>query len=86
MLVIHHTRSYNLLDTDCRTEFIKEFIALVRFIASGKASVGLLRTEGSIHRRPNSGIADSVLYEDVDDDVWSEEEEPWSDEVENEEG
>jgi hypothetical protein len=48
---LNHTRIYNLVNTVDRTDFIKEFIALVRFIASGEANVGFLgKTREEIHR------------------------------------
>ena len=48
---MHHTRRYNLLHTTDRTEFIKDFIALVRFIALGEANIGFLgRNSQDIHR------------------------------------
>ena len=46
-----HTMRYNLMTTDSRTDFIKEFVALLRFVAAGYANIGHLR-KGSreIHR------------------------------------
>src|SRR5271168_1573650 len=32
---LNHTKRYNLFNTEDRTEFIKEFVALVRFVAAG---------------------------------------------------
>jgi len=42
---------YNLMTTDSRTDFVKEFVALLRFVAAGDANIGHLR-KGSreIHR------------------------------------
>ena len=46
-----HTQGYSLLDTVERTDFIKEFVALLRFIADGEANVGFLRKDCvEIHR------------------------------------
>jgi hypothetical protein len=49
---LHHTRRYNLMLLDQRTEFIKQFVALLRFIAAGEANVGYLsrKAGGAIHR------------------------------------
>ena len=48
---LKHSRIYNLVNNTDRTEFIKEFIALVRFIAAGEANVGFLgKTREEIHR------------------------------------
>lgn len=54
-----HTRRYNLLHPLDRTEFIREFVALVRFVAAGEANVGHLRKDGNtIHRsmKEESGV------------------------------
>lgn len=43
-----------------RTEFIKEFVALLRFVAAGEANVGFLRKDCvEIHRK-----TDDVVEED----------------------
>lgn len=48
---LNHSRGYSLLDTEDRTDFIKEFVALLRFVAAGEANVGFLRRDGvEIHR------------------------------------
>ena len=48
---LNHSRIYNLVNSIDRTEFIKEFIALIRFIAAGEANVGFLgKTREEIHR------------------------------------
>src|SRR5947207_6488819 len=48
---LNHTKRYNLLLTGDRTNFIKEFIALLRFIAAGEANIGHLRKDSTmIHR------------------------------------
>jgi len=50
-----HTRLYNLFNTFDRTEFIWEFVALLRFVASGEANVGFLRNDDpTIHRVPSA--------------------------------
>jgi hypothetical protein len=52
---LHHTRLYNLFNTSDRTEFIKEFVALVRFVAAGEANMGFLGKNCSeIHRMTDS--------------------------------
>jgi hypothetical protein len=48
---LHHTRRYNLFNRNDRTEFIKQFVALLRFTAAGEANIGHLRKDGdTIHR------------------------------------
>jgi len=52
---IKHSRPCNLLDPTSRTSFILDFIALVRYVADGRANVGQLRRPGTvIHRTVNS--------------------------------
>jgi hypothetical protein len=55
---VKHTKRYNLYITEERTEFIKQIIALFRFVAAGEANIGHVRKCGSeIHRRTDeSGI------------------------------
>ena len=49
---LHHTKRYSLYIADERTEFIKETIALFRFVAAGEANIGHVRKDGvEIHRR-----------------------------------
>ena len=43
---IQHTCASNLLDPDSRTAFIVDFIALVRYVADGRANIGHLRRPG----------------------------------------
>ena len=51
---LNHTRRYNLFNTRDRTDFIKEFVALLRFVAAGEANIGHLRKDsGVIHRSMN---------------------------------
>ena len=58
---LHHTRIYNLVNTIDRTKFIKEFIALVRFIVAGEANVGFLgKTREEIHRIASSAGDEQV--------------------------
>ena len=55
-ITLNHTRRYNLFNTVDRTEFIKEFIALLRFVASGEANIGhLCKDSPVIHRNMNEG-------------------------------
>lgn len=42
---LHYTKQYSLFDTDERTEFLRHFMAVVRFISEGKANVGFLRRD-----------------------------------------
>jgi len=58
---LHHTRRYNLFNCNDRTEFIKEFVALLRCVAAGEAKIGHLRKDGeTIHRSQND--SDEVLH------------------------
>ena len=55
---LHHTPRYNLFNRDERTQFIKQFVALLRFIAAGEANIGHLRRDGeTIHRAPDDSEA-----------------------------
>jgi len=79
-IILNHTRLYNLFSTADRTEFIKEFVALLRFVAAEEAKVGYLRRDCSaIHRTRN--VADIREYEpvvrppqeemdDFEEDIW----------------
>ena len=59
---LNHSRRYSLLDTEDRTDFIKEFVALLRFVAAGEANVGFLRKDGvEIHRTADG---DGAVEED----------------------
>jgi hypothetical protein len=42
---LNHTRCYNLFNRVDRTDFIKEFVALLRYIAAGEANIGFLGKE-----------------------------------------
>jgi hypothetical protein len=56
---LRHTRRYNLLHPSDRTEFIREFVALIRFVVAGEANIGHLRKDGTIiHRsvREETGV------------------------------
>jgi hypothetical protein len=62
-LRLHHTRRYNLLLPDQRTEFIKHFVALLRFVAAGECNVGHLSREGgTIHRTLEAGEQGEGLW------------------------
>ena len=55
---LHHTHRYNLFNRGDRTEFIKDFVALLRFIAAGEANIGHLRKDGdTIHRTQDESEA-----------------------------
>ena len=59
---LNHSRRYSLLDTKDRTDFIKEFVALLRFLAAGEANIGFLRKDGvDIHRTADG---DGAIEED----------------------
>lgn len=48
---LRHTIAYNLLDPISRTEFLKQFIALIKVLVGGYGNVGHLRLPGTkIHR------------------------------------
>ena len=63
---LHHSRLYNFLNTDNRTEFIKHMVALIRMVAAGDANIGHLRKDGGqVHREEDpSGNAkeESVMH------------------------
>jgi hypothetical protein len=54
---LNHTKRYNLLLAGDRTDFIREFVALLRFIAAGEANIGHLQKDSSVIHR--------TLHEDV---------------------
>ena len=59
---LNHSQRYSLLNTKDRTDFIKEFVALLRFVAAGEANVGFLRKDGvEIHRTTDG---DGAVEED----------------------
>jgi hypothetical protein len=59
---LNHTRRYNLFMADDRTEFIAEFVALLRFVAAGEANVGHLRKDSEvIHRRRGENVSGEVV-------------------------
>jgi hypothetical protein len=53
---LQHTHRYNLLKHDERTEFIKEFVALLRFIAAGEANIGELRLDSQVIHRSDEEV------------------------------
>ena len=78
---LHHSRRYSLLNTNDRTDFIKEFVALLRFVAAGEVNVGYLRKDGVEIHRTADGVADEdeqVLHppqeemEEVEESSWRE--------------
>ena len=75
---LQHTPSYDLLDPISRTTFLKDFIALIRFLAAGYGNVGHLRLPGTkIHRgltsynemKEESG-SKWMVSEDMKDESW----------------
>ena len=59
---LNHTKRYNLFMTKDRTEFISEFVALLRFVAAGEANVGHLRKDSDvIHRPDNENAGDQLV-------------------------
>jgi hypothetical protein len=78
---LNHSRRYSLLNTNDRTGFIKEFVALLRFVAAGEANVGFLRKDGvEIHRTPDDVIDEEEQIvrppqeemEEVEESSWRE--------------
>ena len=70
-----HTQPYNLFQAEARTEFIQEFVALVRFVAAGEAKVAHLRKGGRVIHRSKSDVEEPVLRPpqqalDRDDELW----------------
>ena len=70
-----HTRLYNFMNAIDRTEFIKEFVALLRFVAAGEAKVAHLRKGGRVIHRSRSEVKEPVLRPpqqalDRDDELW----------------
>ncbi len=39
-ITLNHIRLHNLFNSTDRTEFVKEFVALLPFVAAGEANVG----------------------------------------------
>ena len=76
-LKLNYTRRYNLFQTTDHTEFIREFVTLLRFVAAGKANVGHLRRDSEvIHRTTIENIRDDVRHapqqaqDDSEERVW----------------
>jgi len=77
---LKHTRRYNLLLTGDRTEFIKEFVALLRYVAAGEANVGHLRKDASvIHRIVDEGVGDEAAFHPPQEAMDESEENHWRD-------
>ena len=76
-IMLNHTRRYNLFNSVDRTDFIKEFIALVRFVAGGEANIGFLgKNRPEIHRTDKNKGDKQILHppqEEMDEN----EEEIW---------
>ena len=74
---LNHTRRYNLFNTGDRTEFIKEFMAFLRFVAAGEENTGHLRNDNcAIHRSLDESV--DVIYppqeamDKCDESLWGE--------------
>lgn len=74
---LNHTRLYNLFSAADRTEFISEFVALLRFVAAGEAKVGYLRKDCSaIHRMGGEIQSEPILrppqeeMDEFEEDIW----------------
>lgn len=50
-IYLNHTRRYNLFNTTDRTEFIKQFVALLRFTTAGEANIGHLQKDSRVIHR-----------------------------------
>lgn len=77
---LHHTRLYNLFNTLDRTEFIREFVALIRFVAAGEANIGFLgRNCVEIHRTTDDKdrIDPNKVLQPPQEELNEEEEEIW---------
>ena len=72
---LNHIQFYNLLDSIKRIEFIKHFVALLRFLAEGYEDMGHLRRDGNnIHRtlpekKSNKEIASSWMILNYDEEI-----------------
>lgn len=60
-VTLKHTPPYNLLDPVPHTQFLKHFIALIRYLAAGHGDVGYLRL-------PVTKSHDEMKREDLDID------------------
>jgi len=68
------------MNTWDRTAFIKEFVALLRFVAAGEACVGQLRrVSAAIHRSMEimGDIAEDLVLHPPQEDLNEREEEAW---------
>ncbi len=75
---LNHTRRYNLYKTGDRTEFIKEFVALLRFVAAGEANIGHLRKDsGAIHRSVDESVGVKVVLHPPQEAMDDSEERRW---------
>jgi hypothetical protein len=76
---LNHTKRYNLLLTGDRTNFIKEFVALLRFIAAGEANVGHLRKDSRVIHRTVEGVEDKAGLHPPQEAMDEPEESRWRD-------
>jgi hypothetical protein len=74
---LHHTRLYNLCNTMDRTEFIKEFVALIRFVAAGEANIGYLGKNCSGIHRTDSQVDQDERLRPPQEEMNGNEEEMW---------
>jgi hypothetical protein len=66
------------MNTVDRTEFIKQFIALLRFIAAGEANVGYLRPDSLvIHRMTSATGVDMPVLRPPQEELNEVEEQGW---------
>lgn len=78
-LELNHTKRYNLLLTEDRTNFIKEFVALLRFIAAGEANIGHLRKGSRVIHRTAEDIDDEAGLHPPQEAMDASEESRWRD-------
>jgi hypothetical protein len=77
---LHHSRLYNLLNTDSRTEFIQHMVALIRMVAAGEVNVGHLRKDvGKVHREddPSGNANDELVIHPPQEEMDAKEELRW---------
>ena len=77
---LNHIRRYNLLNTLDRTDFIKEFIALVRCLAAGDINIGFLgKNNPEIHRmmKDAGDVSDELVLCPPQQELTGKEESLW---------
>ena len=69
-VILRHTRPQSLLVPDERDRFLRDYVSVVHFVASGYSNVGFLRRDGEtpIHRDIDD-VVESDIVTDTDDIV-----------------